>query len=70
METNMLTDDTIIIEAEDRASRDRQLEKAARLLSEQATDCGILVTRHSFRSFTATLSAGVEYGLTQELDLL
>lgn len=66
----MLTDDTIIIEAEDRASRDRQLEKATRLLSEQATDCGILVTRHSFRSFTATLSAGVEYGLTQELDLL
>jgi hypothetical protein len=70
METNMLTYDTIIIEVEDRASRDRQLEKATRQLSEQATDCGILVTRHSFRSFTATLSAGVEYGLIQELDLL
>jgi hypothetical protein len=70
METNMLTDDAIVIEAADRASRDRQLETAIRLLSEQATDCGILITRHSFRSFTAALSAGVEYGVIQELDLL
>nr|QKY82449.1 hypothetical protein [Arthrobacter sp. IN13] len=66
----MLTDDAIIIEAQDRASRDRQLEQATRLLSQRATDCGILVTRHSFRSFTATLSSGVEYGLIQELDLV
>lgn len=66
----MLTDDAIIIEAADRACRDRQLETAIRLLSEQATDCGILITRHSFRSFSATLSAGVEYGLIEELDLL
>lgn len=66
----MLTDDTFIIEAEDRASRDLQLEQAIRLLSEKATDRGILITRHSFNSFTANLSSDVEYGLIQELDLL
>lgn len=66
----MSTDDAIIIQAHDRESRDLQLEQATRLLSEQATDCGILITRHSFKSFTAVLSAGVEYGLIQELDLV
>lgn len=66
----MLTTDAIIIEAQDRASRDRLLEHATSMLSEQATDCGILITRNSFRSFTATLSAGVEYGTIQELDLM
>lgn len=65
----MSTAETIIIEAQDRASRDRQLEQASRLLSQQATDCGILITRHTFRSFTVALSAGVHYGLIQELDL-
>ncbi len=66
----MLTDEVIEIEAQDRVSRDHQLDQAARLLREQSTECGILITRHSFRKFTATLSAGVEYGLIQELDLL
>lgn len=66
----MSTDDAIIIEAHDRASRDLQLEEATRLLSKKATDRGILITRHSFRSFSATLSSSVEYGLIQELDLL
>ena len=70
METNMLSDDIIIIEADNRASRDLQLEQATLLLSQRATECGILITRHSFRSFTANLSSGVEYGLIQELDLL
>jgi hypothetical protein len=69
METNNLIDDTIVIEAHDRASRDLQLEEATRLLSEKARNRGILVTRHSFRSFTAALSKDVEYGLIQELDL-
>ncbi|MFB9859490.1 hypothetical protein [Paenarthrobacter aurescens] len=66
----MLTDAAIIIEAQDRASRDLQLEEATRLLREKATDRGILITRDSFRSFTVTLSSSVEYGLIQELDLL
>lgn len=66
----MFTEDAITIEAHDGASRDLLLEEAARLLSEKATDRGILITRHSFRSFTATLSDGVEYGLIKELDLL
>lgn len=59
-----------IIEAPDRASRDFQLEQATDLLKQQATDCGILITRHSFRTFTAQLSRDVEFGLIQELDLL
>lgn len=66
----MTTNDAITIEAQDRASRDLQLEEAVRLLSGQTTDRGILITRHSFRSFTAALSSGVEYGIVQELDLL
>ena len=65
-----MTDDAIIIEAHDRASRDLQLEEATHVLSTRATDRGILITRHSFRSFTAALSSSVEYGLIQELDLL
>jgi hypothetical protein len=66
----MPTPISISIEAQDLASRDRQLEQATRLLKNKATDCGILVTRHDFRTFTATLSPDVEYGLTREFDLL
>lgn len=64
------TTSTITIEVEDAPSRDRQLEQATRLLKDKATDCGILVTRHSFKTFTATLSPNVDFGLIQELDLL
>jgi len=64
------TETSISIEAQDHESRDHQLEQATRLLQVQATDCGILVTRHSFRTFTAKLSPRVKYGLIQELDLL
>lgn len=66
----MPTATVISIEAQDRASRDHQLEQATHLLKDQATDCGILITRHSFRTFTAALSPNVEYGLIQEVDLL
>ncbi|MET4538402.1 hypothetical protein ABIE37_000157 [Arthrobacter bambusae] len=60
----------LIIEARDRESRDCQLEHATELLKNSATDCGILVTRHGFKTFTAKLSPDVEFGLIQELDLL
>ena len=60
----------LIIEARDQASRDDQLEQATSLLRNKATNCGILITRHSFRTFTAALSPDVEFGLTQELDLV
>lgn len=66
----MPTAPPIIIEARDRASRDDQLEQATHLLKQRATDCGILITRHSFRIFTAALSPDVEFGLIQELDLV
>lgn len=66
----MPTATPIIIEARDRASRDFQLEQATDLLRHRATDCGILITRHSFRTFTADLSPDVEFGFIQELDLL
>jgi hypothetical protein len=66
----MPTATSITIEARDRASRDHQLEQATDLLRDKATDCGILVTRHSFRTFTAALSPDVEYGFIQEMDLL
>lgn len=66
----MLIAPTLVIEARDRASRDFQLEQAIDLLKHRATDCGILITRHTFRTFTAQLSRGVEFGLIQELDLV
>lgn len=66
----MPTATPIIIEARDQCSRDDQLEQATDLLKGRATDCGILITRHSFRTFSARLSPDVEYGFIQELDLL
>lgn len=61
---------SILITVEDRATRDLQLEQAASALQRQSLECGILITRHSFRTFTAALSPDVEYGFIQELDLL
>ena len=66
----MPTAPPLVIEARDRASRDDQLEQASDLLKQRATDCGILITRHSFRTFSARLSPDVEFGFIQELDLV
>ena len=66
----MPTAPPLVIEARDRASRDDQLEQATDLLKQRATDCGILITRHSFRTFSARLSPDVEFGFIQELDLV
>lgn len=69
-ETLMLTPNSITIEVQDRASRDRQLEHVTHLLKNKANDCGILITRHNSKTFTATLSPDVAYGVIQELDLM
>lgn len=61
---------TITVKVEDAPSRDRQLEHASSLLREKATDCGILVTRMDFTTFTIVLSPDIPFGLTRELDLL
>lgn len=66
----MSTATPLIIEVPDRASRDFQLEQATEVLKNRATDCGILITRHSFATFTARLSPDVEFGFIQELDLV
>jgi hypothetical protein len=60
----------ITIKAEDRFSRDQQLEQATSLLREEATGCGILITRVDFTTFTVALSPNIAFGLTQEVDLL
>jgi hypothetical protein len=60
----------ITISVEDRAPRDRQLEQAISLLRKEATDCGTLVTRFEFTTFTVTFRPSVAFGLTQEADLL
>lgn len=60
----------ITIYAKDRASRDEQLEQAISLLLQQATHCGILVTRIEPNTFTIALCPDVPFGLTQEADLL
>jgi hypothetical protein len=60
----------ITISVEDCASRDRQLEQAISLLRKEATDCGILVTRVEFTTFTVAISPGVAFGLIKEADLL
>lgn len=59
---------TITLKADDPASRDRQLEHATSLLRKKATDCGILVTRVDFTTFTVALSPDIEFGLTREID--
>lgn len=64
------TTSMITVKVEDASSRDRQLEQASSLLREKATDCGILVTRKDFTTFSIALSADVPFGFTMELDLL
>lgn len=66
----MLTESILVVQALDRASRDCQIEQAIKLLKEEATDCGIVITRHSFRTYSARLSADVEFGFIQEVDLM
>ena len=61
---------TLTVKVWDPASRDRQLEKASSLLREKATDCGILVTRLDFTTFTIAFSPEVAFGTTRENDLL
>lgn len=61
---------TITVKIEDAASRAGQLEEATSLLREQATGCGILVTRVDYTTFTIALSPEVAHGQTVEVDLL
>lgn len=61
---------TITVKVGDPASRDRQLERAISQLRQQATGCGILVTRVNFTTFAVTLSPDIPFGLTREIDLV
>ncbi|UKA64881.1 hypothetical protein LFT43_14815 [Arthrobacter sp. FW306-04-A] len=59
----------ITVTATDRASMDRQLEKAvtdALAWAMRERRRGILVTRHGHDSFTVALSDTVRFGLTRE----
>ncbi|MDQ0662524.1 hypothetical protein QFZ35_001022 [Arthrobacter ulcerisalmonis] len=60
----------VTVRVDDRVSRDRQLEQAISLLRKEATDCGILVTRVKFTTFTLAISPDVAFGLTKEEDLI
>lgn len=64
------TTSMITVKAENRASRDWQLEQMCALLRREATACGILVTRVDPTTFEVALSPDVAFGLTRELDLL
>lgn len=67
MKTNQ--DLTIVINAIDRASLDRQLDEAveiARAKAMQERRQGILVTRRGYDLFTVGLSDTVPFGLTRE----
>lgn len=57
----------ITISVEDRASRDRQLEQGISLLRKEATDCGILVIRVDFTTFTVTFNPSIAIGLPRKL---
>lgn len=62
-------DFAISVTATDRASMERQLDEAvavARTKAIRERRRGILVTRHSFSSFTVALSGAVPFGLTLE----
>lgn len=67
MRTNF--DLTIGITATDRASMEQQLNEAVTVASSMAMHerrRGILITRHSYSSFTVALSDAVPFGLTRE----
>lgn len=64
------TTSTVILNVEDSASRDQQLEETCAQLRKEAKDCGILVTRVDHFTFEVALSPSVAFGLTHELDLL
>lgn len=63
------SDQTLEVIAHDKATLQRQLTIAERLLRVQAASGdrrGILITRHSPTQFTVALSKDVPYGLTRE----
>ncbi|MGX1163634.1 hypothetical protein FBY31_4568 [Arthrobacter sp. SLBN-100] len=60
----------LTVKVEDASSRDRQLEHVSSLLREKATDCGILVTRMDFTTFSIALTPDIPFGFTMERDLL
>jgi len=67
--TATITDLAIEFTAADRASMERQLEDAvdrARTQAMRERRKGILVTRHTYDSFTVSLSETVPFGLTRE----
>lgn len=64
------TTSTITVKVEDAASIDGQLEHATSILREKTTNCGLLITREDFTTFTVALSPDIPFGFTQELDLL
>lgn len=60
----------IVVKVEDAATVDRALDNASGVLRENATDCGLLVTRVDFSTYTVALSPDIPFGFTKELDLL
>ena len=65
----MPTHTSITVIAQDRASRDQQLDEATRLLYEKRPQSGLLVTRHTFTTFTVALHPEIGHGTIQEKDL-
>ena len=61
---------SITVVAGDRVSRDQQLDEATRLLRKNQPRYGILVTRHTFTTFTVALHAEIGHGMIQEKDLV
>lgn len=61
---------SITVVARDRVTRDRQLDEATRLLHEKQPRCGVLVTRHTFTTFTVALHPEIGHGMIQEKDLV
>ena len=61
---------SITVVARDRVSRDQQLDEATRLLREEQPRCGILVTRHTFTTFTVASHSEIGHGMIQEKDLV
>lgn len=61
---------SITVVARNRVSRDQQLDEATHLLREEQPRCGILVTRHTFTTFTVALHPDIAHGMIQEKDLV
>ena len=65
----MTSDSVVEVTVNTRKALERELDTAVDIVSRQARQLGrhgVMVTRHSYTTFTVAISEGVPYGRTEE----